>query len=119
MLICTNIGPPNPVSELTTTINLDEGMITFTWTYISGLPITGFVITITRAIGGTDLITRELPPDQLSFTLPLSHFMNQISYTASVTVRSLQGSSEPTFDDPFIIPGTFVHLKQRKSVRLL
>ena len=108
MLVCTYIGPPGSVSDLTTTIDLAAGTITFTWTYpdsLNEVPITGFIITITQDMGGADSITMELPPNQLSFTLPLSHFLNQIPYTASVTVRNLQGSSEPIFD-PFTIPGT-------------
>ena len=68
------------------------------------MPITGFVISITRNTGEADSITVEVPPNQLSLTLPLSRFLNQIPYTASVTVENLQGSSEPIFD-PFTIPG--------------
>ena len=115
MLICTYIGPPGSVSELTTTINLDESTITFTWKYDDSsnrLPITGFDVIIVQDMGGTDPITMELSPDQLSFSLPLSRFMNQMSYTISVSVENAQGSGVPIFD-PFTIPGIhiFMHLR--------
>ena len=93
---------------MTTTFSVDEGIVTFTWTYddsVNQVPATSFLVTIIPVMGGTNPISKELPPDQLSYTLPLSRLMKAVRYNVSVTVRNMQGASIPTFD-PFTTPGT-------------
>lgn len=98
------------MSDLTVTINANDGTITFTWTYddsTNSVPITGFVLTIIPVNGGTN-ITRTLLPTELSFEYSLNQLMAKVQYRVSVSARNTQGESELIFR-PFTTPEGILH----------
>lgn len=90
------VGPPRSLSGVNALIDIDDGVITFTWEYddsINGVPATNFVVTI--KLDGQTVFTAQVPADVRAYTLALSKLMEEQMYSAEVAVRNMQGDSLP------------------------